>query len=286
MAQSLSRVKKRIDTVQSTKKITNSMKLVSSVKLKQLSRALEMQSFYFRAMKRVYEDAVFENKYNDEKFDLIFFDKYTNTNKKIHIIISSNMGLCGGYNNNIFKFAKDYINKGDEVIVIGEKSLLHYSKYKDIKLNTNYLNITNNINIEKIHILTNYLIKQYKTKQYSGIDIIYTNYINSINFNPTLSELLPLKISVNERAIHSPIYEPNKEAVLDYLIIEYLSTEIYSNILISLISEQSSRRNTMDNADKNAQNLIDELKLEYNKARQSSITQELTEIINGSLAVK
>lgn len=287
MAQSLSRVKRRIRTVQSTRKITNSMKLVSSVKLRKMGKIVEMQSFYFRAMQRVLNDAIFTNSVNsDVKYDTPLVHSFSNANNSLYVLVTSNMGLCGGYNNNVIKFFKEFYKIGDEVVIIGEKGLLNLSKEKDLIKETRFVHLSQDYSLESIHPLVSYLIDRYLTGKFKNINLIYTYYKNSISFIPKSLQILPIAVEPNEKYAYPPIYEPSKKEVVDAVIPQFLNTLIYSSIYSSFVSEESARRNAMDNADQNALDLIDELQLEYNKARQSAITQEITEVVNGSNAVK
>jgi F-type H+-transporting ATPase subunit gamma len=288
MGQSLARIKRRINTVQSTRKITNSMKLISSVKLRKISKQVELEDYYHRAMARVLNDAIFTNKDNPDcaKFSTSFIEENPSATKTLYVLVTSTMGLCGGYNNNVIKEFKNHYKVGDEVLVIGEKAYLNLSKEKDLPIETRFIHLAQGFDLTKVAILRDYLIKKYLTGEYKEIDFVYTHYKNSISFVPEIAKILPLTVDPNERYTYSPIYEPNKKDVVDAVIKEYLKSMLYDRFYSAFLSEESSRRNTMDAADKNARDLVDKLRLEYNKARQSEITQEITEVINGSNAVK
>lgn len=286
MAQSLARVKRRISAVESTRKITNSMKLVSSVKLRKMNKIVTLQAFYFRAMERALSDAIFYNNLNDEcKYDSPFIKENESATKNLYILVTSNMGLCGAYNNEIVNFFKIIYKKGDEVLIIGEKGYLNLLK-EDIPLDTNFLNLRHDFSLRTTKLLTDYLMKKYLKGNYKKISLIYSKYKNSIAFIPSEVILLPLTPKQNVNAIYSPIYEPSKKDVIETIIPQYLNSLIYGNLYSAFLSEESSRRNSMDAADKSAKDLVEKLKLEYNKARQQEITQEITEVVNGSKAVK
>lgn len=286
MAQSLARVKRRISAVESTRKITNSMKLVSSVKLRKMNKIVTLQAFYFRAMERALSDAIFYNNLNDEcKYDSPFIKENESATKNLYILVTSNMGLCGAYNNEIVNFFKIIYKKGDEVLIIGEKGYLNLLK-EDIPLDTNFLNLRHDFSLRTTKLLTDYLMKKYLKGNYKKISLIYSKYKNSIAFIPSEVILLPLTPKQNVNAIYSPIYEPSKKDVIETIIPQYLNSLIYGNLYSAFLSEESSRRNSMDAADKSAKDLVEKLKLEYNKARQQEITQEITEVVNGSKAVQ
>jgi len=263
------------------------MKLVSSVKLRKMNKIVEMESFYFKAMNRVLNDAIFSNPENPEAvFTSPFIDEVSGTEAVLHIVVTSNMGLCGGYNNNLLKFFSEIYKKGDKVIIIGEKGYSFLAKNPEITLETKFVHLATNYSIYGVRMLANYVINEFLSKKYKEVNLISTRYKNSISFIPSKVKVLPIAVQENPRNVYSPIYEPNKEEVINSVIPQYLSTMLYSNIYSAFLSEESSRRNTMDSADKSAQDLVDKLKLEYNKARQSAITQEITEVVNGSNAVK
>jgi F-type H+-transporting ATPase subunit gamma len=286
VAQSLARVKRRISAVESTRKITNSMKLVSSVKLRKMNKIVTLQAFYFRAMERALSDAIFYNNLNDEcKYDSPFIKENESATKNLYILVTSNMGLCGAYNNEIVNFFKIIYKKGDEVLIIGEKGYLNLLK-EDIPLDTNFLNLRHDFSLRTTKLLTDYLMKKYLKGNYKKISLIYSKYKNSIAFIPSEVILLPLTPKQNVNAIYSPIYEPSKKDVIETIIPQYLNSLIYGNLYSAFLSEESSRRNSMDAADKSAKDLVEKLKLEYNKARQQEITQEITEVVNGSKAVQ
>ena len=286
MAQSLARVKHRISAVESTRKITNSMKLVSSVKLRKMNKVVTLQAFYFKAMERALSDAIFYNDKNENNYNSIYLNENNYAKKKLYIIVCSNMGLCGAYNNDVIKYFKKLYRKGDEIIIIGEKGYLNLLKEKDLIIDTKFLHLRNNFTLGTTHILCEYIMSKYETGEFNEISMIYLKYKNSISFVPNKLKLLPIIPKENPNAVYSPIYEPSKEKVLSTIIPQYLNSLLYGNLHSAFLSEESSRRNSMDAADKSAKDLVDKLKLEYNKARQQEITQEITEVVNGSKAVK
>ena len=283
MSQGLARVKSRIKSVESTRKITNSMKLVSSVKLRKMNKIAESQSVYFSYFEKILASCF---DVNDDNDDNLFFESPIDINNVLHVLITSNMGLCAGYNNNVVKILKDNISKNDEVLVIGEKGFLNFKNEKDFVINDKFLNYGKYFDYNKARIIANYLIERYEKKEFKEIRLTYTKYKNSISFVPESLVVLPLKIETKNSFKYEPIYVGGKNDFIKKIIPQYLTSQLYSKIYSSLVSEESSRRNAMDNADKNALDLVEKLNLEYNKARQAAITQEITEVVNGSNAVK
>jgi len=262
------------------------MKLVSSVKLQRMMKISTLQSFYYRAMEQAMTDAIFYNARNtDDYYDTEFIKTFDST-KKLYVLVTSNMGLCGGYNNDIMRYFRNIYKKGDEVIIVGDRGYINLSKEKDLLLDAKFVHLRNDFGIDEVRILTTYLLNKYKTKGYQEIDLIFMKYKNSISFIPSTLKILPIVPKENPSKAYSPIYEPNKKAVIDQIIPQYINSLLYKSIFEAYMSEESSRRNTMDSADKSAMDLVDSLKLEYNKARQTEITQEIIEVVNGSNAVK
>ena len=273
MSQSLNKVKKRIATVQATQKLTGAMKLVSSVKYSKLSKEiLNRQDYYFylNDLASTYFSAAKIN-----NLDIPYIKKNLNTKKRLLVVVSSSMGMCGAYNINI----KNEYKNGDEILVIGKK-LNDEINGENLNINTSFADILDNLSISSVRILSNYLISKFLDKEYREIVLLYTKFQNM----PKKVSLLPVAFKFDKkRGLNPGDFEPNLVSFSNEFIRLYLMTDLYFKIYESYLSEVASRRNAMDNADKNAKDLIDKLTLEFNKARQASITQELTEVVNGSM---
>lgn len=281
MSQSLNKVKKRIATVQATQKLTGAMKLVSSVKYSKLSKEiLHRQDYYFylNDLASTYFSAAKIN-----NLDIPYIRKNLNTKKRLLVVVSSSMGMCGAYNINIKKILENEYKNGDEILVIGKK-LNDEINGVNLNINTSFAGILDNLSISSVRILSNYLISKFLNKEYREIVLLYTKFQNSISFIPKKVSLLPVAFKFDKkRGLNPGDFEPNLVSFSNEFIRLYLMTDLYFKIYESYLSEVASRRNAMDNADKNAKDLIDKLTLEFNKARQASITQELTEVVNGSM---
>lgn len=281
MSQNTVKIKKRIKSVTGAYKVTSAMKLVSTVKLKKWKNKmlasesynkelLEITSLLLKCSKNI------KNIYTEPR----------NEGKRLYIIISSTLGLCGSYNINIFKASDVIVKPDDDLIVLGKKGLTHFTKndYKPLE----GFNFTNDIlDKDLINALCKHIVTEYTKKTYKEIHIIYSHYKNSLIFTPTDFKLLPL---VNENSDEDeinfpPLFEPNKETLIKTLIPIYLRGSIYSKLLESEVCEQASRSNAMENATDNAKEILDNLKIEFNKARQSAITQEIIEIVAASKAI-
>jgi len=271
----LVKTKRRINSVSSTRKITNAMELVASVKLKRFKSTMESGNNYVDSILNIIEK-LNSNINHDDEFNL------NKSNKRLFIIVNSNLGLCASYNNDLFKYASTILNNEDEIIPIGLKGYNHY-KSLSFKLNPSYVALSEKINFDDINKFATFILSEFKANKYKSIHIIYMDYINTITYAPSKLQLLPIKneLEVKEDLIE-PIIEPSAIELLNELEPIYVASMIYQAILTSQVSEQASRRIAMENATDNADDLIKNLKLEYNKARQGAITQEITEVVSGA----
>lgn len=280
MGQGLNKVKRRIQTVDSTRKITGAMKLVSSVKFSKLQKELSTKQLYLDELTK-FGDIIF-NAAKGQELKLNYLNSPQNSTKNLYILINSNMGLCGSYNHNIIKYFESIYKEGDEVILLGS-SLESQLMQSGIKINKDFINLLENISIAKVRVLSRYINEKYHTDQYKKISLIYTHYKNVISYEVKEFSLLPLEFNQdNELERNLGEFEPDLGYVIHTFVRKYLTAQLYLKIYESHLSEQASRRNAMDNADKNAEELIDKLTLEYNKARQAAITQEITEVVAGA----
>lgn len=280
MGQNVVKIKSRIKSVTGAYKVTSAMKLVSTVKLKQWKNKMLANKDY--------------NKQLDEVVDLLLsFTKKTTSpfmkinekaNKKLYVIISSTLGLCGSYNTNIFKVADAKITKEDEAIILGQKGIVRYSK-EEFKVVEGFEDSTSYIAKDFVNRIKDYILREYIKGTYSEIHIIYSEYKNSLVFFAKDYKLLPFTTSKEESNDYPPIFEPSVNELVDKLIPFYLETCLYSKLLESAVCEQAARSNAMENATNNAKDLLDELHIEFNKARQAAITQEITEIVSAAKAM-
>lgn len=285
MATSLNNLKDRLGSIQSTKKLTNAMKLVSSAKEKKLNNEYSLVIDFYNRFLTIFNNTIFINRNNPDcdSFNNNLLKKY-DSNKRLLIVITSNNGLCSGYNNEVIKFLRNYYQKNDEILIIGEKGKNELAN-ENIDINDEFVDYLKE-NSSDFKELKDYLVTLYNKGEYKEIDLIYTHYHNSLISKVESLKLLPIDIKTNYKRNYSPSFEPSKEEVVNYLIEEYLYYTLYTKIFDSRIAEESARRLAMDNATKNADDLIDNLKLEYNKIRQSNITSEINEVSSASRNLK
>ena len=276
MPQEVTRIKKRIKSVSSSYKITSAMKLVSTVKLKRWKAKMLANKDYASKIDEIAE-TVFSSIENSKN---PFFQE-RKADKNLYIVLSSSLGLCGAYNNNIFRVADAKIKENDDAIILGNKAISHYKDgaFNHIETFKEYSGVTNEAMINSI---IDFIAKEYEKGVYQEIHLIYTSYKNSLVFHPVDYTLLPLKVEAKEQQGYPPIMEPNQEALIDALVPIYLKNSVFAKFLESEVCEQAARSNAMENATKNAEELLENLQIEFNKARQGAITQEITEIVGAS----
>ena len=276
MPQEVTRIKKRIKSVSSSYKITSAMKLVSTVKLKKWKNKMLANKDYALRIDEIAQ-TVFSS---IEKSKNPFFQE-RKADKNLYIVLSSSLGLCGAYNNNIFRVADAKIKDNDDAIILGNKAISHYKDgaFHHIETFKDYSGVSNE---STINAIIEYIKTEYVKGTYQEIHIIYTSYKNSLVFHPVDYTLLPLKVEVENQDPYPPIMEPNQEALIDVLVPIYLKNSVYAKFLESEVCEQAARSNAMENATKNAEELLENLQIEFNKARQGAITQEITEIVGAS----
>lgn len=281
MAMSLQQTKTRIKSVASTKKITKAMELVATSKLRK-AKDLNLQITPYK--NEVFEIISYCANNVDDKDYKYFNEK--DSEKTLYIVVTSTLGLCGGYNIAIEKYASSLLNKNDDLIVIGSKGINYFKDKVNIIQRYNELpgmDLKENISSR----IAYKILKEFDASAYKCVKMVYTKFINSLTFEPMCVQLLPISELVEVPKISKELLlEPSAEEVLDNLIPFYLTTSIKTLIFESMLSEQASRRTAMENATDNASELEEKLLLEFNKSRQASITQEITEISGAANAIK
>lgn len=280
-------IKRRKESVQSTQQITKAMKLVATVKLQKARGKAESNKPYFKMLYKTICSILAKSENIDHEYL-----KENESKKKAVIAITSNRGLAGGYNSNIVKLiaSSDFSGEDTLVYAIGRKGIeglsrKGYSIYKD------YSDIINEPLFSDATALTKELLEQYSSGEIGEIYIAYTNFKNTVTQEPKLVKLLPLSsddFKDDEEDEGKKLlmnFEPTPEEVLDKIVPKYMSNIIFGAFLESVASENGARMQAMDSATSNADEMISSLSLKYNRARQSAITQELTEIIAGADAI-
>ena len=284
MAGSMKAVKLRIKSVQSTMQITKAMQLVAASKLRKAKERADASKPYLQTMLDTLTDIANSN--TDYRSP---YTKVSNNNKWLYVVIAGDRGLAGGYNSNLFKFMEQETKGRDDyaVLPIGKKSV-EYFKHRNIPLYTEEYAEVAKINISDCFQIAKIVCDAYSSGEYGHIFLCYTNFVSMLSQVPMASSLLPLSDLRTEdkesdgKARELILYEPDSETVFNAIVPEYLAGILYSSINISYASELAARRTAMEAATDNAEEMIDTLSLYYNRARQASITQEITEIVAGA----
>ena len=271
MPSNAKQLKSRIRSVDSTMHITKAMELVASSKLRRATMRMEAARPYFSAMTSAMSKLA--------KADSVY-STAREIKKTCFVVVAGDRGLAGGYNSNIYKLLKSEAEGKDAVVIpIGKRAVDHVSHrgYVSPKKYTSVENMTLADCVE-----AGFIIKDmYLNGEIDEAYIIYTKFNSMLSFEPTVKKILPLEKDESESSGYV-MFEPSTEDVLDTVIPEYISGIVCGAVRESFASELSARRAAMDNASKNAEEMIENLELKYNRARQSAITQEITEIIGGS----
>ncbi len=277
MAGQISSIKRQLRSVTSTKKLTNAMQLVATAKLQKLKRRMEQNDIYAQKFKNVLSMVCASEDFDGK--DNIYFSGNSATSK-LYIVVTSDSGLCGSYNPELLKYARSVISKDDKIISIGIHGAkqLKLEGYDVIKEFDKF----DNLSSTEVNEFLSYVLDLYLKNEVSCLQIIYTRYINTLTYKPTLEKLLPM--ALEEVQDKKPILlEPSNEKIIERLVPMYVTSQIYSLLLQAKCSEQAARRAAMDNANRNADELISDLRLNYNQARQAAITQEMNEITAGTI---
>ena len=272
MAGQMQAIKRRIKSIESTKKITRAMELIASSKLSKTRNQLNDMKPYYTQVKDTCAQILSSAGNDIDSPYLVLNDK----GKDVYIVITSTLGLCGGYNSNIFKQVEASVNDAKKIM-----------KHFKGEVDGTYVDLNTTLDFRSVVRLVASLLEGYKKKEIKSIHIVYTEYVNDLTFVPRDVTLLPLKAEdlVSDKKFHKDtLFEPSPESVLGSLIPMYLQAVIYGYLIESVTAENASRRTSMKNATDNANELTDELLLKYNQARQSAITSEVSEIVAGANA--
>ncbi|MDO4619524.1 MAG: ATP synthase F1 subunit gamma [Lachnospiraceae bacterium] len=286
MAANMKAVKLRIKSVQSTMQITKAMELVASSKLRRAKERADICRPYFRTLHDTLETIArgntdFTSPYAGESSD----------SRSCYVLIAGDRGLAGGYNSNLFKRLEEELD-GQECMVlpIGKKAVEYAHRRKLPILTEEFAEIAD-VSVADCFEMAELLCGAYREGQFGHVDLCYTRFISMLSQQPDVMPALPLahlteKEEGEKEAIRDLIlYEPSASEVFDAIVPEYLAGLIYGGVCEGVASELAARRTAMEAATNNAEEMIERLNLHYNRARQASITQEITEIIAGAEGV-
>jgi len=285
-------IKRRITSVANTAKITSAMKMVSAAKLKRSQRLLNEASPYHDKIKEMLSNIL----PSVEGYSNILIEPREEIKTVAFIIIADDKGLCGSFNSNTFKevalylkgFDEKYPNANFRIIPLGNKSVDFYKKSMPDKIDFSFNSLYSSFDHSAIKPIIDFALENYANGKYDEVIIFYNGFVNIVKQAFTVVRLLPLDVKIEDKVdvISNYIYEPTKEKILDTLIPLYINAIFRKVFLSSNTAAHAARMLAMDNATNNARELIKFLNLQYNKARQASITTEMLEIVSGANALK
>ena len=290
----LKELKNRISSVKSTRKITSAMKMVAASKLRRAQDLAESSRVYADSLSFILSSLAGNTKNSSDLPEILTGRE----NSKISLLIinSSDRGLCGGFNSNLFRNAKNWIGEQQEkgksvkIITVGKKASSFYRKTDlDVIANFDDLN-SNDKQLQVSEEIKNKIMELFENSEIDEVSILFNKFVSVITQEPTYQSLIPLsneeadeEVTDNSNAVFE--FEPDKNELLEYVVPRNFLTQIYRSVLESSASEHAARMTSMDNATRNAGDMIDGLTLTYNRTRQAFITKELIEIISGAEAV-
>jgi len=280
-------IKRRIKSINNTKKITKAIGLVATSKLRKNRGSLALNNDYYNSFREIMNEVLVDNEIDTNN---IYF-KSNGSKKKLYITLTSDTGLCGGFNANVVSKTLEYLLKDKEnslLIIVGQKGRTYFKKF-NIESVAEYVEVPDMPTIKEAKTILDKALTLYSKGEVGEVNVIYTEFISAVKQEVKLKKLLPIEresIGVsneNNKDDKNSIveFEPEKEKILETISELYLKQTLLNLMLNSKTSEQSARMNAMDGATKNANDLLDKLNLQYNRIRQSTITQEISEIVGG-----
>ena len=286
MAANMKEIKERIDSVKNTSQITNAMNIVSSTKFKRFQVLTLKSRNYARAVNEAFDNLVASLTGN--KF--VIFDGKSEVKRVGIIVMTSDRGLCGSFNSNTFRrlesMKKKFQKEGKEVsvVTIGRKAK-EYCKNRDINVDSEYTQMIPETMFETGKNISEDVVQFYLNDFYDEVYMIYSKFVSAIEYNIQVEKLLPIE-KKEGLPTKEYIFEPSEEEVLNSFVPQVLNIKLYQSLLENSASEHSARMSAMKQANDNASEMIKNLEVQYNRERQGQITQQLTEIISGSLGVQ
>ena len=290
----LKELKTRIASVKSTKKITSAMKMVAASKLRRAQELAESSRVYADSLAFILSSLAGKTTNNSDLPEILTGRE--NPKTTLLVVNSSDRGLCGGFNSNLFRHAKNWIaqqqaqGKSVKIMTVGKKAASFYRRseldviagFDDLASNDRQLQVAEEVK--------NKIVELFENKEVDEVFILFNKFISAISQEPSYQSIIPMtteESTEEETQTNNAVFEfePDKNELLEYLVPRNFLTQIYRSILESAASEHAARMTSMDNATRNAGDMIDRLTLTYNRTRQAFITKELIEIISGAEAV-
>ena len=291
----LKEVRTRIQSVISTQQITKAMKMVSAAKLRRAQEAITQMRPYAGKLTEMLNNII-----SGQPGDMdIAFAKSRDVKKVLIVIITSDKGLCGGFNSNLIKMTRQAIHNQYEslakqgkveLMTIGNKGFGYFKK-ESHPVNKDFIGLFSELTFENVSKAADYAMEGFLENRFDRIDLVYSKFKNAATQIFTQEQFLPIPkvetaASSKSNKVPDFIYEPDKTKIIEYLVPKILKTQFYKAILDNNASEHGARMTAMDKASENANELLRDLRISYNRARQAAITTELTEIVSGAAALE
>lgn len=290
MSGALKEVRNRIKSVQSTQQITKAMKMVSAAKLRRAQDAITQMRPYAKKLQEMLSNIVSNTE--GETGGSLAVERPVE--KVLLIVITSDRGLAGAYNANVIKAAKQVIKdkyaaqsakKQVTIWSIGKKGYEHFLKL-NYNVNASYKDIFLSLSFENVQACAQAAIKAFENKEFDAVELVYSEFKNAATQRFAVERFLPIPKVAGSGKKSDFIFEPNKEELIAELMPKILNTQLFKAVLDANASEHGARMTAMDKASENANELLKNLKISYNRARQAAITTELTEIVSGAAALQ
>ena len=272
-------IKNRIRSMESTRQITKAMEMVAASKLRRAQAQVQNSRPYFEILYNTIHDIVAANR----DFSSPYL-KARPVNKVMYLVIAGDRGLAGGYNSNILKLVQSQITGKDATVLPIGKKAVDYFKSHNIPVLTEVYAEAADVSIGDCFSIAKQLSRAFLKGEFDEIHVAYTDFVSVLSQTPATKQLLPLlpDDTAHREGTHLISYEPDSEEVFAAIVPEYLGGILYGALCESRAAEQAARRSAMDSATQNADDMIADLSLKFNRARQAAITQEITEIVAGS----
>jgi F-type H+-transporting ATPase subunit gamma len=285
----LKTIKKRIASVKNTRQITKAMKMVSAAKLRRAQDAVVAARPYANKLQQVLGSLALRE---EAQAHPLLMER--GKGRALVVLLTSDRGLCGGYNGNVSKAAERFIRANEQgfenydLMIIGKKGRDFLRSRAGMNIVKVYENVTGKITYATAQLIGEEIVSQYTTETYDAVFLIFNAFQSAMTQIVTINQLLPVVPMTVEEDVHVSeyLYEPGRGAVLDAILPKNVEVQIFRGLLESSASEHGARMSAMDSASKNASEMIGKLTLIYNRARQAAITKELMEIISGAESIK
>lgn len=290
----LKEVRVRISSVNTTQQITKAMKLVAASKLKRAQDRILMMRPYSEKLNEILSN-IMSNMGGGMN---LAFNRERTPKKVLLVVITSDKGLCGGFNSNLIKTTRNLLaerysaqkKNGDvSMLCVGKKGYEYFKKDKDLKMINDYVGLMQGVTFEKSKSVSELLMSGFLSEKYDVVELIYSRFVNAATQRFMVERYLPVASPAENKgkAIKADyIFEPEKEALLQELVPKILNTQFFKALLDTNASEHGARMVAMDSATNNASELIRQLRIQYNRERQAAITKEILEIVGGAAALE